>query len=118
MVRDDVARITFAGLPAQTAVCNAGGHETAMAEYVLLGMLSHAHDWLEATHSFKADGAWRMSGRQGGPMHGELSRSTVYAAADRTAAAALKAEARSHDLRIDAASRSDFQGRKSALGCC
>lgn len=45
-------------------VCNAGGHEAAMAEYLVLGMLAHAHDFIAATSSFR-DGSWRMSAHQG-----------------------------------------------------
>lgn len=70
-------RIDFASLPASLTVCNAGAHETAMAEYLMLGMLAHSHDFLEATSSFKAEGSWRMSGRLGGPLHRELSSATV-----------------------------------------
>lgn len=57
-------------------ICNATGHETAMAEYLLCGMLAHAHDWVEASASFR-EGSWRMSGRQGGPLHRELSSATL-----------------------------------------
>jgi phosphoglycerate dehydrogenase-like enzyme len=60
----------------QIAVCNAAGHEKAMAEYCMLAMLHHAHDFSEASSSFRA-GDWRMSGRGGGPLHHELSAATV-----------------------------------------
>ncbi len=70
-------RISTSGLPPGIHVCNAGAHETAMAEYLMLGMLAHAHDFVEAQSSFKDDGVWRMSGRLGGPLHRELSSATV-----------------------------------------
>ena len=71
-------RIDWASLEAHphVAVANAGGHENACAEYILMGMLNHAHDFSEAASSFRA-GSWRMSGRTGGPLHRELSSGTV-----------------------------------------
>ena len=74
-----VDRIDMASLDALPGltVCNAGGHETAMAEYLMLGMLAHAHDFIEASSSFHHSGSWRMSGRQGGPLHRELSSATL-----------------------------------------
>jgi phosphoglycerate dehydrogenase-like enzyme len=68
--------IETAALPAGTIVCNAFGHDEAIGEYCLLGMLAWSHDLLEAESSFRA-GSWRMSGRMGAPIHEELFGKTV-----------------------------------------
>ena len=46
-------RIDWASLEPypEVAVCNSAGHEKAVAEYCLLGMLNHAHDFQEASSS-------------------------------------------------------------------
>ena len=74
---DRIDLASLADLYPSIAVCNAGGHEVAMAEYVMLGMLAHAHDFVEASRSFELDASWRMSGRQGGPLHRELHNATL-----------------------------------------
>jgi phosphoglycerate dehydrogenase-like enzyme len=68
--------IETAALPAGTIVCNAFGHDEAIGEYCVLGMLAWSHDLLEAESSFRA-GSWRMSGRMGAPIHEELFGKTV-----------------------------------------
>jgi phosphoglycerate dehydrogenase-like enzyme len=69
-------RIDMAALPPGVTVSNAFGHEQAIGEYVLLGMLLWSHDLLEAERSFRA-GSWRMSGRMQAPIHGEIGGKTV-----------------------------------------
>jgi phosphoglycerate dehydrogenase-like enzyme len=68
--------IDFAVLPPGVTVCNAFGHEQAIGEYVLLGMLMWSHQIKEAETSFR-DGSWRMSGRMQAPIHDELHGKTV-----------------------------------------
>jgi phosphoglycerate dehydrogenase-like enzyme len=63
-------------LPSGGVLCNAFGHEEAVAEFSLLGMLAWNHDLLEAESSFRA-GSWRMSGRMGAPIHSELFGKTL-----------------------------------------
>ena len=66
-----VDRIAFAALPKGAVLANAFGHEEAVAEYCILGMLAWSHDFLEAEQSFRT-GSWRMSGRFGAPIHDEI----------------------------------------------
>jgi phosphoglycerate dehydrogenase-like enzyme len=68
--------IETAALPAGAVVCNAFGHDEAIGEFCVLGMLAWSHDLLEAESSFRA-GSWRMSGRMGAPIHEELFGKTV-----------------------------------------
>jgi phosphoglycerate dehydrogenase-like enzyme len=69
-------RIDFAALPRGVTVSNAFGHDQAIGEYVLLGMLLWSHDLLEAERTFRA-GSWRMSGRMQAPIHDEIGGKTV-----------------------------------------
>ena len=71
-----VDRIELAVLPKGTVLANAFGHEEAVAEYCILGMLAWSHDFLEAEQSFRA-GSWRMSGRFGAPIHDEIMGKTL-----------------------------------------
>ena len=68
--------IDFAALPHGVTVCNAYGHEPAIAEYAVMAMLVWFHRYFEIAQSFKA-GSWKLSGVGGGPMHGELAGHTV-----------------------------------------
>ncbi len=65
-----------AALPKGTPICNAFGHEEAIAEFALMGMLAWSHDLLEAESSFR-QGSWRMSGRMGAPIHEEIFGKTL-----------------------------------------
>ena len=69
-------RIEFAKLPAGVTIANAFGHDQAIGEYVLLGMLMWSHDIIEAERSFRG-GSWRMSGRMQAPIHDEIGGKTV-----------------------------------------
>lgn len=69
-------RIDLAALPKGAVLCNAFGHEEAIGEFCVLGMLAWSHDFLEAERSFRG-GSWRMSGRFGAPIHEELAGKTV-----------------------------------------
>jgi phosphoglycerate dehydrogenase-like enzyme len=64
-------------LPRGVAVCNAFGHETAIAEYVLMAMLVWSHRFREIEGDFRARSSWRSSWVQSGPPHGEVLGSTV-----------------------------------------
>jgi phosphoglycerate dehydrogenase-like enzyme len=59
------------------AICNAFGHETAIAEYVLMAMLVWAHRFREIEQDFRVRSSWRPSWVQSGPPHGEILGSTV-----------------------------------------
>ncbi len=69
-------RIAFDCLPAQAAVCNAFGHERAIAEYVLMTMLMWTHRWKAVEQTFRA-GSWEYSGALVGPLRDELNGQTV-----------------------------------------
>jgi len=58
-------------------VCNAFGHEVAIAEYVVLALLQWCSRFIEAERSFRVDGHWRLSGRTGAPFQEELAGKTV-----------------------------------------
>src|SRR3984893_5254716 len=53
------------------------GHETAIAEYVLMAMLVWSHRFREIESEFRARSSWRSSWVQSGVPHGEILRSTI-----------------------------------------
>jgi phosphoglycerate dehydrogenase-like enzyme len=67
----------LAALPAGVAVCNAFGHETAIAEYIVMTMLALHHRLFEISSEFRERGSWRTSWVQGGMPHGEVRGSTL-----------------------------------------
>jgi len=67
----------LAALPKGVAVCNAFGHETAIAEYVLMTMLALHHRLFEISSEFREQASWRTSWVEGGTPHGELRGSTL-----------------------------------------
>lgn len=64
-------------MPKGVAVCNAFGHETAIAEYVVMAMLALHHRLFEIAGEFRAHGSWRSSWVQGGVPHGEVRGTTL-----------------------------------------
>jgi phosphoglycerate dehydrogenase-like enzyme len=68
--------VAVAALPPGVTVCNAYGHEQAMAEYVVMAMLVWCHRYFDIATAFRA-GSWRDSGVTNGPLHRELARQTV-----------------------------------------
>ncbi len=69
-------RIELATLPPGVTVCNAFGHEAAMAEYAVMAMLVWSHRYFEIASGFRA-GSWRDSGVMNGKLHRELCGQTV-----------------------------------------
>ena len=67
----------MAALPKGTIVCNAFGHESAIAEYVLMTMLALHHRLFEISGEFRERASWRTSWVEGGEPHGELRGSTL-----------------------------------------
>ena len=67
----------LAALPKGVAVCNAFGHETAIAEYVLMTMLALHHRLFEISSEFRERASWRTSWVEGGAPHGEVRGSTL-----------------------------------------
>jgi phosphoglycerate dehydrogenase-like enzyme len=69
-------QIDLAALPGGVILCNAYGHEPAVAEYAIMAMLVWRHRLLDIAAAFRA-GSWRWSPVVGGPRHGELGGQTV-----------------------------------------
>ena len=64
-------------LPAQLTICNAFGHETAIAEYVVMTMLALHHRLFAISNEFREQGSWRTSWVESGAPHGEARGSTL-----------------------------------------
>jgi phosphoglycerate dehydrogenase-like enzyme len=71
-VATGVELFDLAALPTGALVCNAFGHETAIAEYVLLAMLAWAHRFREIEEGFRARSSWAPSWVESGAPHGEI----------------------------------------------
>jgi phosphoglycerate dehydrogenase-like enzyme len=67
----------LAALPKGLTVCKAVGHETAIAEYVLMTMLALYHRLFAIAGEFRERASWRTSWVQGGTPHGEIRGSTL-----------------------------------------
>jgi phosphoglycerate dehydrogenase-like enzyme len=67
----------LAALPSGITVCNAFGHETAIAEYVVMAMLALHHRLFEIAAEFRDDASWRTSWVNSGPPHGEVRGTTL-----------------------------------------
>jgi phosphoglycerate dehydrogenase-like enzyme len=76
-VATGVEWIDQAALPRGVTICNAYGHETAIAEYVVMAMLVWAHRFREIESDFRTRSSWASSWVQSGPAHGELRGQTV-----------------------------------------
>jgi phosphoglycerate dehydrogenase-like enzyme len=76
-VATGIELIDLAALPKGVAICNAFGHETAIAEYVLMVMLVWAHRFREIETDFRVRSSWRPSWVQSGAPHGEILGGTV-----------------------------------------
>jgi len=98
-------RIAFDRLPAQAAVCNAFGHERAIAEYALMTMLMWTHRWKAVEQSFRA-GSWQYSGAMVGPLRDELNGQTVGILGVGRMGLEIAARARAMGTQVVACSRS------------
>jgi phosphoglycerate dehydrogenase-like enzyme len=76
-VATGIELIDLAALPPQVTVCNAFGHETAIAEYILMVMLVWSHRFREIEGDFRTRSSWQPSWVQSGAPHGEILGSTV-----------------------------------------
>ena len=64
-------------LPKGVTICNVFGHEPAIAEYVIMTMLTLTHRLFEAVTAFRG-GSWIASPQfGGGPPHGEVMGRTI-----------------------------------------
>jgi phosphoglycerate dehydrogenase-like enzyme len=64
-------------LPKGCAVCNSFGHETAIAEYVVMAMLALHHRFFQISREFRERGSWATSWVQSGKPHGEVRGTTL-----------------------------------------
>jgi phosphoglycerate dehydrogenase-like enzyme len=67
----------LAALPKGCAVCNSFGHETAIAEYVVMTMLALHHRFVQISGEFREHGSWAASWVQSGAPHGEVRGTTL-----------------------------------------
>jgi phosphoglycerate dehydrogenase-like enzyme len=67
----------LAALPKGATVCNAFGHETAIAEYIVMAMLALHHRFFQIAGEFRERGSWASSWVQSGAPHGEVRGSTL-----------------------------------------
>jgi phosphoglycerate dehydrogenase-like enzyme len=76
-VATGVELFDLAALPEGCAVCNSFGHETAIAEYVVMAMLALHHRFFQISGEFRERGSWATSWVQSGTPHGEVRGSTL-----------------------------------------
>ena len=76
-VATGVELFDMAALPKGAAVCNAFGHETAIAEYVIMTWLALRHGLFQISGEFREQGSWRTSWVESGAPHGEVRGSTL-----------------------------------------
>jgi phosphoglycerate dehydrogenase-like enzyme len=76
-VATGVELIDLAALPKGCAVCNSFGHETAIAEYVVMAMLALHHRFFQIAGEYREHGSWATSWVQSGKPHGEVRGSTL-----------------------------------------
>src|SRR5216683_8434764 len=76
-VATGIELIDLAALPRGAVICNAFGHETAIAEYVLMTMLVWSHRFREIEADFRTRSSWRASWVESGAPHGEILGSTI-----------------------------------------
>jgi phosphoglycerate dehydrogenase-like enzyme len=76
-VATGVELFDLGALPAGVMVCNAFGHETAIAEYVVMTMLALHHRLFAISSEFRERASWRTSWVEGGVPHGEIRGSTL-----------------------------------------
>ena len=67
----------LASLPKGAAICNAYGHETAIAEYVVMTWLALHHRLFPISGEFRERGSWRTSWVESGAPHGEVRNTTL-----------------------------------------
>jgi phosphoglycerate dehydrogenase-like enzyme len=76
-VATGVELFDLAALPQGAAVCNAFGHESAIAEYIVMVWLALHHRLFAISGEFRDEGSWQSSWVQSGPPHGEVRGSTL-----------------------------------------
>ena len=108
-VATGVEWIDQTALPRGTTICNAYGHETAIAEYVLMAMLVWAHRFREIESDFRIGSSWAPSWVQSGAPHGEIRGQTVGIVGFGRVGAEVAKRAAVFGCRVVAANRSPRQ---------
>ena len=93
-------------LPREVPICNAYGHETAIAEYVLMVMLAWSHRFREIEGDFRLRSSWAPSWVKSGAPHGEIRGSTLGIVGLGRVGREVARRARAFGCRILAANRS------------
>ena len=110
-VATGVEWIDTAALPHGVTICNAYGHETAIAEYVVMVMLVWAHRFREIEGEFRANSSWASSWVQSGAPHGEIRGQTVGIVGFGRVGAEVAKRAAVFGCRVVAANRTPRQPR-------
>lgn len=110
-VATGVELFDLAALPAGAAVCNSFGHETAIAEYVVMTWLALHHRLMQISGEFRGRGSWRSSWVQSGAPHGEVRGSTLGIVGFGRVGQEVARRAAGFDVRILAANRSPREPR-------
>jgi phosphoglycerate dehydrogenase-like enzyme len=76
-VATGVELFDLAALPKGCSICNAFGHETSIAEYVVMTMLALHHRFFQIAGEFRERGSWATSWVQSGAPHGEVRGTTL-----------------------------------------
>ncbi len=67
----------LAAMPKGVSVCNSFGHQTAIAEYIIMTWLALHHRLFEIAGEFRERASWQSSWVQSGVPHGEVRGSTL-----------------------------------------
>ena len=92
-------------------VCNAFGHETAIAEYVVMTMLALHHRLFEISGEFRERGRGAPAGSRAAPPHGEVRGSTLGIVGYGRVGREVARRAAPFGCRILAANRTPRRGR-------
>jgi phosphoglycerate dehydrogenase-like enzyme len=95
----------LAALPKGAAVCNCFGHESAIAEYVLMTILAWFHRFREIEGDFRTASSWATSWVQSGAPHGEIRGRTIGIVGLGRVGQEVARRAAAFDCRIVAANR-------------
>ena len=109
-VATGVELFDLAALPKGAAVCNAFGHETAIAEYIIMTWLALHHRLFQIAGEFREHGSWRTSWVESGAPHGEVRGSTLGIVGYGRVGREVARRAVAFGARIVAANRSPREG--------
>ncbi|WP_163464378.1 2-hydroxyacid dehydrogenase [Jiella pacifica] len=100
--------VELSALPASAAVCNCFGHEPAIAEYVMAGLLSHQVRLVDADRRLRQND-WAY--RSGSPanVHGEIAGKVIGLLGFGHIGKAIAKKAKAFDMVVHAANRSPVE---------